>query len=89
MGGSDVPVTVEGVEGVETARLRVSWGRVGSMDNAKGTVSERGVSLHVASGGGAVDDVETQGEVGIVICDAVEAVGGSRCRTRVKGVSWG
>jgi hypothetical protein len=84
-----VPAAVEGVEGVETARLRVSWGRVGSTDNAEGTASERGVSLRVAGGGGAVDDVGTQGEVGVVICDAVGAVGGSRCRTGVKGASWG
>jgi hypothetical protein len=74
-----VPAAVEGVEGVKTAPLRVSWGRVGSTDNAKGTISERGVSLHVAGGGGAVDDMETQGEVGIIVCDAVGAVGGSRC----------
>lgn len=30
-----------------------------------------------------------QGGIGIVICDVVEAVGGSGCRTGVTGTSWG
>jgi hypothetical protein len=54
--GSAVPVAAEGAEGVETARLQVSWGRARSMDSAGSTGSRWGLSTGVDR---VVGDVET------------------------------
>jgi hypothetical protein len=73
----------------ETTFLWSSWGELGYTGGDGDAGGERGASQGVDDGGGGIDDVGTQGDVGVVVCDAVGAVGGSRCRTGVTGTSWG
>jgi hypothetical protein len=73
----------------ETAFLWSSWGGLGYTSGDGGAGGERGASYCVDDGGGGIDDVETQGNVGVVACDTVGAVGSSRWQTGVTGMSWG
>ena len=89
MGSSDTSAAVEEVEGVELARLRASWGRMGSTHSAKGTGSEWGVSLCIDGVSDAVGDVEEHGDNNVIICDvAVDGVG-SGCSAGDRRMGWG
>jgi len=89
MGSSDTSAAVEEVEGVTTACLRASWGRMGSTHSAEGTGSEWGVSLHVDGISDMVGDVEEHGDNNVVVCDiAVDRVG-SGCSAGDRRMGWG
>ena len=60
----------------KTAFLWSSWGELGYTGGDGDAGSERGASQCVDSGGGGIGDVETRGDVGVVVRDAVGAVGG-------------
>ena len=63
-------------EDSETALLQSSWGDLGYMGGDGDVGGERGASQCVGDGGGGIGDVETQGDVVVVIWDVV-GVGGS------------
>ena len=73
----------------EMALLRSSWGELGYTGGDGDAGGKQGTSQCIDDGGGGIGDVETQGDVGVVVCDTVDAVGGSEYRTWVTGASWG